>query len=81
MLVGQALEGPVLYTQIVKGGATARARTGRRPGAARIRADLRELTAGRRAPFFIERDDMGSRLRIYAAHFRGRRRDAASRGR
>jgi two-component system sensor histidine kinase MprB len=71
VLIGQALREPVLYTQIISGnGPPADAPKGG-PGPLVSDADVRGLTAGRRAPFFSERDYHGSRLRIYAAPLPG----------
>jgi two-component system sensor histidine kinase MprB len=71
VLIGQALEGPVLYTQIVRGAVPPRRAPKGGPGPLVSDADLRRLTAGARAPFFSDRDYQGSRLRIYAAPLAG----------
>ena len=82
MIMLQALEGPVLFTQVFKGGAVPEHPVPGGPGPLVSDADLRALAAGRREPFFTERDYMGSRLRVYArrpARPRGRRRPPAER--
>jgi two-component system sensor histidine kinase MprB len=63
----QALEGPVLFTQVYRGGAVPEHPVPGGPGPLVSTADLRELAAGTREPFFTERDYMGVRLRVYAS--------------
>jgi two-component system sensor histidine kinase MprB len=66
VLMLQALQGPVLFTQIYTGNAQPEDPLPGGPGSLVSAADLRALAAGRREPFFSEREYMGSRLRIYA---------------
>jgi two-component system, OmpR family, sensor histidine kinase MprB len=66
-LMLQALQGPVLFTQLLRADAAGERPLPGGPGPLVSVADLRALSAGTRAPFFTERDYKGTRLRVYAA--------------
>jgi two-component system sensor histidine kinase MprB len=63
----QALEGPVLFTQVYRGGAVPEHPVPGGPGPLVSAADLRALASGMREPFFTERDYNGVPLRVYAS--------------
>jgi two-component system sensor histidine kinase MprB len=63
----QALEGPVLFTQVYRGGAVPEHPVPGGPGPLVSAADLRGLESGTREPFFTERDYNGVPLRVYAS--------------
>jgi two-component system sensor histidine kinase MprB len=63
----QAFEGPVLFTQVYRGGAVPEHPVPGGPGPLVSAADLRALASGMREPFFTERDYNGVPLRVYAS--------------
>jgi two-component system, OmpR family, sensor histidine kinase MprB len=67
----QALEGPVLFSQVFSGQGVPEDPLPGGPGELVSAADLRALAAGTRKDFFSERDYKGGRLRVYAAHAEG----------
>jgi two-component system sensor histidine kinase MprB len=67
LMMLQALEGPVLFTQMYRGGATPEHPLPGGPGPLVSEADLRALAAGTREPFYSEADFRGVHLRVYAA--------------
>jgi two-component system sensor histidine kinase MprB len=62
----RALEGPVLFTQIYRGGGVPEHPVPGGPGPLVSDADLQALASGRHQPFFTERDYNGIHLRVYA---------------
>jgi two-component system sensor histidine kinase MprB len=69
----QALEGPVLYSQLYSDEGTAEKPPPGAPDQLVSAADLRALAAGKHENFYAERDYRGGKVRIYAAHAGGRR--------
>jgi two-component system sensor histidine kinase MprB len=62
----RALEGPVLFMQVYRGGGVPEHPVPGGPGPLVSEADLRALASGTHEPFFAERDYNGVHLRVYA---------------
>jgi two-component system sensor histidine kinase MprB len=63
----QALEGPVLFTQVYRGGGVPEHPVPGGPGPLVSAADLRGLASGKRKSFFTEADYKGIHLRVFAS--------------